>query len=191
MKKTILLPAIAFILLLLGCSKEINDVNYTETQNPGTTFETVIKKVDSFRSKMNSHLKSSEKTLIDSVVWNLEALITFDLGHPDSTSGDFKLITTEYTVEVDEDSMVTTADVQLVYNKLLDSIDYYLGLFTSDVRFVVFTDVRLIGIDGTTGFLSAKTGYGINTYHTYTPFEESDDWTLGRNTSFRSPSWQM
>jgi len=185
--KFILLIAIGIMIIFVACQKE-TEMNGDKTNSENSNTKQLIDRIQDFRLLMNSELKSGTSTNIDSVVWNLEALITYDYGYPDSVSGDFKLKTTEHSITVDTNYMASTANVQTVYNQMLDSNNYYLNLYNSNVKFVVFTDVELKEINGTTATLLAITGYGIDTYHAYTPFGEGDDWIWGATSPDDPPA---
>ncbi|RLD41223.1 MAG: hypothetical protein DRI88_12810 [Bacteroidetes bacterium] len=111
-------------------------------------------------------------------MWNLEALINYDYAYPDSASKDFTIMSSHYTVTVDENGMVPEAEVQQVYNLMLDTLNYQLALLNDDVKFTVFSDVQLDEVDGNTARLTVNNGYGSGfILGLYPPFD--DNWIWG------------
>lgn len=143
----------------------------------------VIQKIDSFRDKMNSSLKSGGSMSVDSSIWYLEALINYDIAYPDSSAKYSESFYSNYTVPVGTNGLVTESDVQLVYNQMLDSISYQLSLINNDVKFLVFADIKLDRIENNTAYYVGGFGYGFQfILNTYWPFNDDDDWIWGTIT---------
>jgi len=168
----ILLALIAFY----SCKKD--NMPTTEPTTENTAYSNmIINRINNFRQHMQNPERSGEM-LPDSAVWNLEALINYDHAYPDSASKDFTIMSSHYTVTVDENGMVSEADVQQVYNLMLDTLNYQLALLNDDVKFTVFSDVQLDEVDGNTAQLTVNNGYGSGfILGLYPPFD--DNWIWG------------
>ena len=170
----ILLALIAFY----SCKKD--NMPTTEPTTDNTAYSNMItNRINNFRQQMQNPERSGEM-LLDTAVWNLEALINYDYAYPDSASKDFTIMSSHYTVTVDENGMVSEAEVQQVYNLMLDTLNYQLALLNDDVKFTVFSDVQLDEVDGNTARLTVNNGYGSGLIlGLYDPFYDDDDWIWG------------
>jgi|GEM_PF-3143561 len=168
----ILLALIAFY----SCKKD--NMPTTEPTTDNTAYSNMItNRINNFRQQMQNPERSGEM-LLDTAVWNLEALINYDYAYPDSASKDFTIMSSHYTVTVDENGMVSEAEVQQVYNLMLDTLNYQLALLNDDVKFTVFSDVQLDEVDGNTARLTVNNGYGSGfILGLYPPFD--DNWIWG------------
>ncbi len=71
-------------------------------------------------------------------------------------------------------------DVQTVNQQMEDSLLYQLSLFPEEVKCMKFWDVNADSIVGTTAYLSATSGFGLNLLlGIYYGFDEDDDWWWG------------
>jgi len=167
----ILLALIAFY----SCKKD--NMPTTEPTTDNTAYSNMItNRINNFRQQMQNPERSGEM-LLDTAVWNLEALINYDYAYPDSASKDFTIMSSHYTVTVDENGMVSEAEVQQVYNLMLDTLNYQLALLNDDVKFTVFSDVQLDEVDGNTAQLTVNNGYGSGfILGLYPPFDDSWIW---------------
>ncbi len=177
MKKTKHVIIISLILGVIGFACKKEDNNMLDEQNTNYS-ENILKSINKFKQTMESGVKSGGSMHIDTAVWNLEALISYENAYPDSSSRDFITVESYYTLHVDADSMATDAAVQAVYQLMLDSVDHHLSQIDAGMKFLVFCDVELIEVVGNTAFVQATNGYGFNlVLGWYTPFD--DDWIWG------------
>lgn len=140
----------------------------------------IVNKINSFRESLSSTFKSSSLLSIDTAIWNLEALITYDEAYPDSSSKDFMLKRSTFSLPIDQNNMVLEDDVESLYYEMLDTIDAQLAEFDENVKFLAFSDVALLEVVGGTAYVSATNGYGFNyLLGIYYPFDEDDDWYWG------------
>lgn len=167
------------VLILSSCQKD--KILQPELSNNNTdNAKMIINRIDNFRTQMNSSERSGESILLDDAIWNLEALITYDKAFPDSASRDFKTMKSYYTLTVDQNNMVSEAEVQQVYNQMLDTLNYQLSLLDDDVKFAVFSDVELAENIGNTAYITVLNGYGTGyILGLYEPFASDDDWIWG------------
>ena len=168
----VLLTSITFT----SCKKE--NMQQPEPNTDNTAYSTmIINRINHFRAQMQNPERAGEM-LLDTAVWNLEALINYETALPDSASKDFKTMQSYYTLTVDNNNMVSEADVQQVYNLMLDTLNYQLSLLNDEVKFVVFSDVQLDEVEGNTAHLTVTNGYGTGfILGLYPPFD--DDWIWG------------
>jgi len=168
----ILLTCITFT----SCKKD--NMPTTEPTTDNTAYSNmIINRINNFRQQMQNPERSGEM-LPDTAVWNLEALINYDNAYPDSASKDFTIMSSHYTLTVDENGMVPETEVQQVYNLMLDTLNYQLSLLDDDVKFTVFSDVQLDEVDGNTAQLTVNNGYGSGfILGLYPPFD--DNWIWG------------
>ena len=184
MKKIIFILSIAATVAVIfhSCKKEKSINNLKGEPTEASYSQQIMERIIGFGDKMNSSMKSGGSMHIDTAVWDLEALISYENAYPDSSSRDFITVESFYTLHVDADSMATDAAVQAVYQLMLDTIDYHLSQIDASMKFLVFCDVELIEVVGNTAFVQATNGYGFNLIlGWYTPFEVDDDWIWGDN----------
>ncbi len=182
MKNKLKLTGVIMIVVLFA----VTSCNKNNQGEPASTFDNetyakmIIQRIDGFREQMNSTYKSGELMPLDTAIWNLEALITYDEAYPDSVSRDFIIKTASFTLPVDQNNMVQDDDVQALYYDMLDTVDYQLAQFTETVKFLAFSDVELVEVVSGTAYIEATNGYGFNLLlGTYDPFDEDDDWYWG------------
>lgn len=168
----ILLACIAFT----SCKKD--NMPQTEPTTDNTAYsKMIINQINKFKTQMQNPERSGEM-LLDTAVWNLEALINYENAYPDSASKNFTIMSSHYTVTIDENGMVSETEVQQVYNLMLDTLDYQLSLLNDEVKFAVFSDVQLDEVDGNTAQLTVNNGYGSGfILGLYPPFD--DNWVWG------------
>ena len=168
----VLLTCITFT----SCKKE--NMQQPEPNTDNTAYSTmIINRINHFKTQMQSPERGGAM-LLDTAVWNLEALINYEVALPDSASKDFKTMQSFYTLTVDDNNMVTEADVQQAYNLMLDTLNYQLSLLNDEVKFVVFSDVQLDEVEGNTAHLTVTNGYGTGfILGLYEPFD--DNWIWG------------
>ena len=145
--KTLSVILLLTLITITSCKKD-NMQQAEFTDNNTAYANMIVNRIDNFRTEMHSTERSGDLMLLDTAIWNLEALITYDKAYPDSASKDFKTMKSYYTITVDANNMVTEAEVQQLYNLMLDTLDYQLSLFNDDVKFAVFSDVELVEIEG-------------------------------------------
>ncbi len=180
--KLILSIAIVLAISFSSCKKEKNiDLKGGEPTEASFS-QQIMDRIMDFKGKMNSSMKSGGDMHIDTAVWNLEALISYENAYPDSSSRDFITVESFYTLHVDGDSIAIERDIQEVYQLMLDSVDYHLSQINASMKFLVFCDVELTEIIGNTAYVQATNGYGFNlVLGWYTPFGVDDDWIWGFN----------
>ena len=179
MKKVIFILSIAVTVAIIfnSCKKE-KSINLKDEPTEASYSQQVMERILGFGVKMNSSMKSGGSMHIDTAVWDLEALISYENAYPDSSSRDFVTVESFYTLHVDADSMATDDAVQAVYQLMLDTVDYHLSQIDASMKFLVFCDVELIEVVGNTAYIQATNGYGFNlVLGWYTPFD--DDWIWG------------
>ncbi len=170
---------VVMLIIVSSCKKDnIRQAGFIDNNTAYANM--IVNRIDNFRIQMHSTERSGDMMLLDTAIWNLEALITYDKAYPDSASKDFKTMKSYYTLTLDANNMVTEAEVQQVYNLMLDTLNYQLSLFNDDVKFAVFSDVELIEVVGNTAHIMALNGYGSGfIYGLYWPFIADDDWIWG------------
>ncbi len=179
MKKIIFILSIAATVAIVfhSCKKEKN-INLKDEPTEASYSQQVMERIIGFGDKMNSSMKSGGDMHIDTAVWNLEALISYENAYPDSSSRDFITVESYYTLHVNGDSIAIERDIQEVYQLMLDSVDYHLSQINASMKFLVFCDVELTEIIGNTAYVQATNGYGFNlVLGWYTPID--DDWIWG------------
>ena len=179
MKKIIFILSVAAAVAIVfhSCKKE-KSINLKDGPTEASYSQQIMERIIGFGEKMNSSMKSGGSMHIDTAVWDLEALISYENAYPDSSSRDFITVESFYTLHVDADSMATDAAVQAVYQLMLDTVDYHLSQIDASMKFLVFCDVELVEVVGNTAYIQATNGYGFNLIlGWYTPF--NDDWIWG------------
>ena len=182
MKKIVMMLSIASMLcvVLHGCKKESANFQNENANQQVNESKMIVGKINNFRERMNSNLKSSGTMTVDSAVWNLEALLNYDYAIPDSSAKDFTLIDSYYTLPLDENGLVSDQDMQTAFSQMTDTVDYQLSQIVSENKFLVLADVELIRIENHVAYISAHLGYGYNfVLGMYWPFISSDDWLWG------------
>lgn len=139
----------------------------------------IISLIQQFEEKMHSSFKSGEMIDIDSAVWNMEALQNYGYAYPDSSTKEFIHKKSYYTIPIDVYSKVLMSDVQVVNSLMEDTLAYQLSQFPEEVKCMKFWDVTTDSIVGSTAFLSAVGGYGLNLTGPYYGFDNDDDWLWG------------
>ncbi len=184
MKKIIFILSVAATVAVIfhSCKKEKSINNLKGGPTEASYSQQIMERIIGFGEKMNSSMKSGGSMHIDTAVWGLEALISYENAYPDSSSRDFITVESFYTLHVDADSMATDAAVQAVYQLMLDTVDYHLSQIDASMKFLVFCDVELVEVVGNTAYIQATNGYGFNLIlGWYTPFGDDDDWIWGMN----------
>jgi len=175
--RLILSFTIVLAMTMYSCKKE-KGVDIPSPETDVSTSQQIMNRINAFKEKMNNDYKSGSNTHIDTAVWDLEALISYENAYPDSSSRNFTTYESYYTLKVDVDSLASDSDIEDVYDLMLDSVAYHLTLITSTMKFLVFSDVELVGIVDSTATIKATNGYGFNlVLGWYTPID--DDWIWG------------
>lgn len=146
-------------IITFSCKKVENDIPVSQNSNKS---ENVLDKIKDFKNTMDNNLKAGGSLYINDAVWNLEALISYENAYPDSSSRNFVTYRSYYTVSIDQDSLVNTHDLQTVYQQMLDSVSYDLSTIDASMKYLVFSDVELDTIIGSTAYISSLNGYGFN-----------------------------
>jgi len=179
--KVYLLSVIVFAaMVLFSCKKE--PVTQTDNQDNEMMAQSkkIVSLIKNFEEKMNSTLKSGEMISLDSVVWNTEALENYTYAYPDSSAKDYQFFRANYTLTVDANKMVLLSDVQALYNQMTADYTASLSSIQSDIKHLIFTDVALDSVVGTTAYLSAARGFGYDwVLNRYWGFAADDDWYWG------------
>jgi len=177
--KTLSVILVVMLITITSCKKDnLQQAGFTDNNTAYANM--IVNRIDNFRTQMNSTERSGDMMLLDTAIWNLEALITYDKAYPDSASKDFKTLKSYYTLTLDANNMVTEAEVQQVYNLMLDTLNYQLSLLDDDVKFAVFSDVELVEIEGNTASITVINGFGTGyILGLYYPFADDDDWIWG------------
>jgi len=130
MKNNLRIIGVIVLLMLItvtSCKKDnLQQAEFTDNNTAYANM--IVNRIDNFRTQMHSTERDGDMMLLDTAIWSLEALITYDKAYPDSASKDFKTIKSYYTITVDANNMVTEADVQQLYNHMLDTLNYQLSL---------------------------------------------------------------
>ena len=170
---------------ITSCKKE--NIHPTSTYSDEMILHSnkIVSLIKQFDEKMSSTLKSDEKIELDSAIWNTEALQNYTYAFPDSSTKDFIVFNSNYTLAVDANGMVWLSDVQALNNQM--EVDYQSNLnsLQSEVKLMHFCDVVLDSVEGNTAYISSISGFGANLLlNTYWSFGDDDDWiwgTLGEN----------
>ncbi len=165
---------------IYSCKKENTDQAVKQQDEMMVRSKKVVSLIKQFDEKMNSNLKTGELIDLDSAVWNMEALQNYDYAYPDSSTKDFVLMKSHYSIAVDANNKVLMSDVQVVNGLMEDTLIYQLSQFPEEVKCMKFWDVALDSVVSTTAYLSATGGFGFNLLiGTYWGFDEDDDWLWG------------
>ncbi len=177
-----------FALIMLGiilttiysCKKDVSDLQSSQSDEIVLKNNDIIKLIKQFETKMQSNLKSGESIDLDSAVWNMEALQNYSYAYPDSSTKDFVIMKSYYTIPINSSNKVLMSDVQTVNQQMEDTLLYQLALFPEEVKCMKFWDVNADSIIGTTAYVSATSGFGLNIIiGTYYGFSDDDDWIWG------------
>ena len=157
-----------------------------ESNNLDDYSRMINNKIEHFRNLMTAGYKTGGTMPLDSAVWNLEALISYDNAYPDSASKNFVIMSATFTMPVNENNLVSETDVQTVYQEMLDTINAQLITIENPVKFLVFSDVKTDSVVNGTAFLTSNNGYGSDIIPgMYDPF--TDDWIWGFEQGLCSP----
>jgi len=182
MKKYLLGIIILGILLTTtySCKKDVSDLQKSQPDEIALKNNDIVKLIKQFETKMQSNLKSGESIGLDSAVWNMEALQNYSYAYPDSSTKDFAIMKSYYTIPVNSNNKALISDVQIVNQEMNDTFLYQLSLFTEEVKCMKFWDVNADSVVGTTAYISATSGFGLNLLiGTYYGFSNDDDWIWG------------
>ncbi len=178
--KKIIFVLLAVMALTYSCKKDVSDIEENQTNTEIVKNNEVINLIKQFETKMQSTLKSGEYIDLDSAVWNMEALQNYSYAYPDSSTRDFVVLKSYYTITVNSNNKVLMTDVQAVNQLMEDTLLYQLSQFPEEVKCMKFWDVNADSVVGTTAFLSATSGFGLNLLlGIYYGFDEDDDWWWG------------
>jgi len=160
-----------------SCKKDISDLQSSQSDEIVSKNNVIIKLIKQFETKMHSNFKSGESIDLDSAVWNMEALQNYSYAYPDSSTKDFVVMKSYYTIPVNSSNKALMSDVQTVNQLMEDTLLYQLSLFPEEVKCMKFWDVNADSVIGTTAYLSATSGFGLNIIiGTYYGFSSDDDW---------------
>jgi hypothetical protein len=165
-----------FIVVILSCKKQRDDSSQVNpTVQVNQTNNNIEARILSFKSDIESRLKSGSGYTINQAVWNIEALINYT--YADVANNVERLSVDSVFLEVDlTNGKVSSAEAASVYDAIIDSLTIqYENLPSQNLHFM-FADVfrrDSVATHVTFGVISAFV-YGplIN----YGEFDEDIDW---------------
>lgn len=167
---------IIFSLLIIGCQKE-QSVNQETSMNSLVNIKS-IKLIESFRSRLNSKLKTTDNIPADSVEWYLGANINYTYGNARVVGPDLSVDTSYVSLQIRNEN-VPLEDLGEIYNELIDSVrtHYYSidnndkSLLAVDVKRISQTaqqiEFRIISIIVYGRFISDSWEFDTNDYWTW------------------------
>ncbi len=180
MKKIIIILAVAGVIFTIhSCKKNAMEKPTTENEQMLSRSQKVIALIRQFDAKLKNNLKSGEMITADSAVWNMEASLNYNYAISDSSAANLLVKKSFYSITVDANQMVLMDDVTTVYWQMDDTLNIQYNGIANPVKHVVFSDVTMDSVVGTTGYLSVATGFGLDLPRNYVPFAEDDDWIWG------------
>ena len=164
-----------------SCKKdiEIDKQNYESVYTPEEI--SIWHRLVDFKNKIDSPLKSDDYISQDSVVWYIETLLNSTEVYSDFLFTYFNMDSTNYQITVNHDGFVNMNDISTIYNQMVDTLSYQLGLINYNSKFVFLTDVEETDRNSTNLFISLQGIYGFNpnVLYIYEDFEDIDDWYYG------------
>jgi len=183
---SIAVTIISTIVIMVSCNKYPSpEINNKEVDSYS---KMITQRINNFHNLMEYGYKTGGTMPLDSVVWNLEALITNYGAYPDSASQNFVLKVAHFTLAVDANNNAANSDVQALYQRMIDTINVQLAGINSDVKFLAFSDVQKDSVVGNTAYLTTNNGYGFNLIlGIYEPFD--DNWIWGTLSNPDAPPY--
>jgi hypothetical protein len=172
--------------VIVSCKKnDVNDISHSQlpdgiTQSQVDYSKSIVAKIDAFREKMNSPLKTEEMMTLDDAIWNIEALVNADIAEQGQPTSDQIIFASNHAFTLDENGMISDEQVQQILEEVIDDIDTREAQIETDEKYVKFIDLAL-GNDGNNNeVIVATTGFSLNfILGTYWPFNANDDWKWG------------
>ena len=177
------------VTVFYACKKDTDKMQInTNSEQQYSAYEwEVYYKLQTFKNKIESPLKTDDYISQDSVVWYIETLLNSTEVDSDASFTYFFRDSTNYQIPINSDGLVNMSDISTVYNQMVDTLSHHLGLINFNNKFVFLTDVEKTDENSATMFLSLEGIYGANpnVLYIYEDFEDIDDWyygnMLGRN----------
>jgi hypothetical protein len=169
--------------VLLSCRKDNTTLNQLPdgiTQSQLDYSKSVNARINAFREKMNSPLKTEETMTLDDAIWNIEALINADIVEQGQPTHDQIVFKSNHDFTLDENGMISESQVQQILDEMLAEIDYQYSQIGTEEKYVRFTDIALGVDENDNEVMMATTGFSLNyILGTYWPFNADDDWIWG------------
>jgi len=181
MKKVVFILAIilSFIVVILSCKKQHDDSSQVNpTEQVTQTSQNIEQRILSFKSDIESRLKTGSGYPIDTAVWYTEALINYT--YADVANNLEGLSIDSVYIDVDlSGGKVTPAEAASVYDAIIDSLTIQYDNLPSQNLHLVFADVFIR--DSTAGSVTfcVFSGFSYGSPINYGTFGEEDFWKYG------------
>lgn len=184
--KSLINILVIFILVtfvFLSCRKDDTSVKQSPdgvSQSQLDYSKSVVAKINAFRDKMNSPLKTEEMMTLDDAIWNIEALVNADIAEQGQPTSDQIIFESNHAFTLDENGMISDDQVQQILEDVIDEINSQEAQIETEEKYVKFIDIDLSNDENNNEVIVATTGFSLNfILGTYWPFDADDDWIWG------------
>lgn len=178
---TISLVLLALSVMIISCKKntsvEIDDDQSIEMSENG---KMVYNKLVKFKNELENTHKSSTILSIDSAEWYAEAYYNVTLGYPDSAFSKFTVDSTNFTIAMDENNMVSMESMATLMMDIETHLASLIDQNESDFVHLVVGDVKISQSSRSTdAIVTVTSGLGIGgSWGFYVPFA-NEEWYYG------------
>jgi len=179
---------IIFVILLMAitatlfyaCKKDTVENNNVTSFEMSENGEIIYNKLVAFKHKMKDTQKEGALMSIDSAQWYTEAYYNVTSGYPDSAYHKFDVDSATYTINVDENNMVSVADLSTLIIDMEIYLNSIITQYGQETAHMVVGDVNIIQTSRSTfAEVYVITGLGRGDGNLYIPFPLEECWFYG------------
>jgi hypothetical protein len=169
MKKiNLILLALLSSLFIFSCQKEKNGYDKSESSNEQSLKDAQLeKRILAFRAKIdlireNQTLKAGTEPMeVDSAIWFIEAASNLTYGDASTELNGF-VADSSFIVVTITNGQILWSDVQVTYDKIIDSLSSHNANITANEKQLMFADVSLKATNDNTAIFEVASGFGTD-----------------------------
>ena len=168
------------VAMFYACKKDAAENNNNTTFEMSENGKIIYNKLVKFKHEMENTQKSGTLMSVDSAQWYVEAYYNVASGYPDSAYHKFDVDSVTYSLPVDENNMISVADLSSLINYLESNLNTKIIQYGAEEAHMVVGDVNInLSARSLNAEVVVKTGIGIGTPVFYTPFPLDVCWFYG------------